>query len=380
MKNISSSLTNNCHHLFCTRNSRNLIPKFDKNRGVFSLQSLIKKQSFTSSTNEEVPFAGWSMPVLYSNMGILASHLHTRADASLFDVSHMLQMRILGKDSVTFIEKLVVADLKELPLDTSTLSVFTNEQGGIIDDTVICKKHDHIYIVSNAGCAQKDLAHIRNELGKFQNQGGDASLEVINDHALLALQGPKSSNVLQNLTEANLNDFKFMTARTLKINGVDCHVTRSGYTGEDGFEIAVPSTEAVKLANTLLENSFVQLAGLGSRDSLRLEAGLCLYGHDLDDTTSPVEAEGGFLGANHILNHIKNGVTRRRVGLIVEGAPARGKVTSGGPSPSLKKNIAMGYVKSGFHKSNTELQVKVRNQLQKARIVKMPFITPNYYK
>ncbi|CAJ0634984.1 6867_t:CDS:2 [Entrophospora sp. SA101] len=353
----------------------------------------------------QVPFAGWSMPVLYSNMGILASHLHTRADASLFDVSHMLQMRILGKDSVTFIEKLVVADLKELPLDTSTLSVFTNEQGGIIDDTVICKKHYHIYIVSNAGCAQKDLAHIRNELGKFQNQGGDVSLEVINDHALLALQGPKSSNVLQNLTEANLNDFKFMTARTLKINGADCHVTRSGYTGEDGFEIAVPSTEAVKLANTLLENSFVQLAGLGSRDSLRLEAGLCLYGHDLDDTTSPVEAgltwtigkrrrqEGGFLGANHILNHIKNGVTRRRVGLIVEGAPARenaeifnmeevkiGKVTSGGPSPSLKKNIAMGYVKSGFHKSNTELQVKVRNQLQKARIVKMPFITPNYYK
>jgi len=221
----------------------------------------------------------------------------------------------------------------------------------------------------------------------------------------LALQGPKAASVLQELCGKDLRDFMFMTARHLNIKGSECHVTRSGYTGEDGFEIGVSSSASIQLANLLLKYPNVQLAGLGARDSLRLEAGLCLYGHDLDDTTTPVEAgltwtigkrrrkEGGFLGAEHVLPQIKEGVKHRRIGLIVEGAPARenaeiyniedeliGKVTSGGPSPSLQKNIAMGYVKSGYHKSSTELQVKVRNRMQKAQVVKMPFVSTRYYK
>ncbi|EXX59023.1 glycine decarboxylase subunit T [Rhizophagus irregularis DAOM 197198w] len=237
-----------------------------------------------------VPFAGWSMPVQYSSLGVLASHLHTRENASLFDVSHMLQMRLTGRDRVSFLEKLVVADLEELPVDNSILSVFTNENGGIIDDTVICKHNDHIHIVSNAACADKDTTHIRKEINKFQQRGGDVNLKIIDDHALLALQGPKAASVLQELCDKDLSDFMFMTARHLNIKGFDCHVTRSGYTGEDGFEIGVPSPASVHLANLLLKYPSVQLAGLGARDSLRLEAGLCLYGHDLDETTTPVEA------------------------------------------------------------------------------------------
>ncbi|CAB4408758.1 unnamed protein product [Rhizophagus irregularis] len=353
-----------------------------------------------------VPFAGWSMPVQYSSLGVLASHLHTRENASLFDVSHMLQMRLSGRDRVSFLEKLVVADLEELPVDNSILSVFTNENGGIIDDTVICKHNDHIHIVSNAACADKDTTHIRKEINKFQQRGGDVNLKIIDDHALLALQGPKAASVLQELCDKDLSDFMFMTARHLNIKGFDCHVTRSGYTGEDGFEIGVPSPASVHLANLLLKYPSVQLAGLGARDSLRLEAGLCLYGHDLDETTTPVEAgltwtigkrrrkESDFFGAEHVIPQIKGGVMRRRIGFIVEGAPARenaeiynnkdeliGKVTSGGPSPSLQKNIAMGYVKSGYHKLSTELQVKVRNRMQKAQVVKMPFVpTSSIYK
>ncbi|CAG8533501.1 16335_t:CDS:2 [Funneliformis mosseae] len=349
-----------------------------------------------------VSFAGWSMPVQYSNLGVLASHLHTRENASLFDVSHMLQLRLSGRDRISFLEKLVVADIEELPFGSSTLSVFTNENGGIIDDTVICKHEDYIHIVSNAACADKDLTHIREEMKKFR---GDVDLKVIDDHALLALQGPKAVSALQELCGKDLADFKFMTARQLNIKSSDCHVTRSGYTGEDGFEIGIPSSASVQIANFLLKYPGVQLAGLGARDSLRLEAGLCLYGHDLDDTTTPVEAgltwtigkrrrnEGGFLGAEHVLPQIKGGVTRRRVGLIVEGAPARenaeiynneneliGNITSGGPSPSLQKNVAMGYVKQGYHKSSTKLQVKVRNRMQKAQVVKMPFVPTRYHK
>ncbi|CAG8640303.1 1806_t:CDS:2 [Paraglomus brasilianum] len=352
-----------------------------------------------------VPFAGYLMPVQYANTGVLASHLHTRENSSLFDVSHMLQTRLTGKDRIAFLEKVIVADVQNLPSGKSTLSVFTNENGGIIDDTVICKHDDHIYIVSNAACAEKDLAHMRTELDKFKKSGGDAELDVITDHGLLALQGPKSAEVLQNILNQDLSDFKFMNGRFIKIKGIECHVARSGYTGEDGFEIAVPAPEAAHLSEILLSNPVVQLAGLGARDSLRLEAGLCLYGHDLDDTTTPVEAgltwtigkrrreEGGFIGAEKILPQIKDGVARRRVGLVVEGAPARenaemlsesgetiGKITSGGPSPSLKKNIAMGYVKSGYHEQGTNLQVKVRNRLQKASVVKMPFVPARYHK
>ncbi|KAL1923700.1 uncharacterized protein VTP21DRAFT_8680 [Calcarisporiella thermophila] len=352
-----------------------------------------------------VPFAGYSMPVQYANLGVLQSHLHTRENASIFDVSHMLQTRLTGKDRTKFLESLVVADLVNLPAFTATLSLFTNENGGIIDDTVICKHDNSFYIVSNAACADKDLAHIRKHLSEFQNKGGDVDLSIIDDHALIAIQGPKAAQALENLLGHSLSDLKFMSSRILNIKGVECHVARSGYTGEDGFEISVPTSDAVSLTEQLLAQPGVELAGLGARDSLRLEAGLCLYGHDLDDTTTPIEGgltwtigkrrreEGGFLGAEKILPQIKGGVSRRRVGLVVTGAPARegaeildlegkavGKITSGGPSPSLKKNIAMGYVANGLHKSGTELQVKVRNRLQKAQIVKMPFVEAHYFK
>nr|KAJ3421748.1 hypothetical protein HK105_002425 [Polyrhizophydium stewartii] len=353
-----------------------------------------------------VEFAGWEMPVQYSNLGVLASHKWTREKASIFDVSHMLQTRWTGKDHVKFIESLVVGDIKGLSVGSSTLSVFTNENGGIIDDTVINKQDDSgLYVVSNAGCADKDLAHIRKHLADFQNKGGDVDVKVLDHVSLVALQGPSAAKVVAGLTSADLSKFGFMSGRHMTVAGIDVYISRCGYTGEDGFEISVPHKDAVKLTEALLAHSDVELAGLGARDSLRLEAGLCLYGHDLDENTTPVEGsltwtigqrrrtEGGFLGADKILPQIKGPVTKRRIGLIVEGAPARegaevfdaagnkvGVVTSGCPSPTLKKNIAMAYVQSGSHKANTELQVKVRNRMQKAVVTKMPFVPQNYFR
>ncbi|KAJ1569498.1 hypothetical protein HK096_002922 [Nowakowskiella sp. JEL0078] len=353
-----------------------------------------------------VDFAGWDMPVSYSGIGALASHHWTRENASLFDVSHMLQTRWHGKDRAKFLESLVVADAKDLPLGSSTLSLFINSKGGIIDDTVINHQDESAYyVVSNAGCADKDLAHINAELEKFRNKGGDVSVDVIDTHSLVALQGPKAVEVLAEITGKDFKDFGFMTARWIDVRGVPVYVSRCGYTGEDGFEISVPHSEIVEFSSRLLTSPHVKLAGLGVRDSLRLEAGLCLYGHDLDDTTNPVEAgltwtigkrrrvEGGFIGAEFVLPQIKSGVDRRRVGLVLEGAPARenteiyslekekiGVITSGCPSPSLKKNVAMGYIKNGFHKAGTEVLVSVRGRFQKAVITKMPFVAHNYYR
>ncbi|KAG1469302.1 hypothetical protein G6F56_003330 [Rhizopus delemar] len=352
-----------------------------------------------------VPFAGYYMPVQYNTLGISASHVHTRQKASIFDVSHMLQSRITGKDRNKFFEKLVVADLHQLPIGQGTLSLFTNEQGGIIDDTIVMQQENSLYVVSNAACADKDTAHIQHHLREFQNQGGEAEFNIIRDHSLIAIQGPSAAAALETLIDKDLKDFSFMHGRHLDIAGIPCHVARSGYTGEDGFELSVPTSEIVRITEKLLSHPDVQLAGLGARDSLRLEAGLCLYGNDLDDTTTPVEAgltwtipksrreTGGFLGAEHILPQIKGGVSRRRVGLLVEGAPARGgaeildkegqvigKVTSGCPGPSIKKNIAMGYVKNGFHKKGTELSVKVRNKVSDAVVAKMPFVEAKYFK
>ncbi|KAJ1912956.1 hypothetical protein H4219_005403 [Mycoemilia scoparia] len=359
-----------------------------------------------------VPFAGWSMPVQYSNMGALDSHLHTRKHASIFDVSHMLQMRFTGKDRVKFLESLVVGDIGDLPAGSGTLSLFTNEQGGIIDDTIITNQQSGdngvIYVVSNAGRADVDLAHIRKHLEVFQKNGGEVELQVIDDHSLVALQGPDSAKVLGELAGGkDLKDMAFMTGRWMDVAGVKCHVARSGYTGEDGFELSIPSSDVVDLTRRLVGFKEVEFAGLGARDSLRLEAGLCLYGNDIDETTTPMEAnlvwtvgkrrrqEGGFLGADIILPQIQaKGGNRRRVGLIVNGAPARagskilaedgvtelGAITSGVPSPSLGKNVAMGYVKKGYQKSGTSLKVKVRSRVQDAQVVKMPFTPAKYHK
>ncbi|KAI7873669.1 CG6415-like protein [Lichtheimia hyalospora FSU 10163] len=354
-----------------------------------------------------VPFAGYSMPVQYKNMGQLASHLHTREKASIFDVSHMLQTRVVGKDRKKFFETLVVADLHQLPIGQGTLSLFTNEQGGIIDDTIIMQQEDCLYVVSNAACADSDLAHIRKHLAEFQNKGGDVDLQVIEDHSLVAIQGPSAAGALKELVGKDLNDFGFMHGKFMDLAGIPCHVARSGYTGEDGFELSVPTPEVVNITKKLLAYPGVEMAGLGARDSLRLEAGLCLYGNDIDATTTPIEGgltwtipksrreTGGFLGADKILAQIKDKslIKRRRVGLIVQGAPARegaeildkegnviGNITSGCPSPCLKQNIAIGYVKSGFQKRGTELSVKVRNRVQDAVITKMPFVEAKYHK
>uniref|UniRef100_A0A2R8PCD8 Aminomethyltransferase n=1 Tax=Callithrix jacchus TaxID=9483 RepID=A0A2R8PCD8_CALJA len=324
-----------------------------------------------------VVFAGWSLPVQYRDSHT-DSHLHTRQHCSLFDVSHMLQ---------------------------GTLSLFTNEAGGILDDLIVTNTSEgHLYVVSNAGCWEKDLALMQDKVRELQNQGRDVGLEVL-DNALLALQGPTAAQVLQAGVTDDLRKLPFMTSAVMEVFGVSgCRVTRCGYTGEDGVEISVPAAGAVHLATALLQDPEVKLAGLAARDSLRLEAGLCLYGNDIDEHTTPVEgslswtlgkrrrAAMDFPGAKVIVPQLKGKVQRRRVGLMCEGAPMRahspilnmegtmiGTVTSGCPSPSLKKNVAMGYVPCEYSRPGTKLMVEVRRKQQMAVVSKMPFVPTNYY-
>lgn len=304
-------------------------------------------------------------------------------------------------------ESLTVADIKELPLYSNMLTVFTNEKGGILDDLIISKQDQHLYVVSNAGCADKDLKHMQDQ-AKIFSRGHQSVVKVekIENESLLALQGPKAERLLMDMAGGHdMRKFLFMESRKMTFKKkIDCLVSRSGYTGEDGFEVRVPSDKAAELAMRWLRKQDIKFAGLGARDALRLEAGMCLYGHDIDDTTTPVEAglswligkrrrvEGGFPGADVIMDQLKNGVERRRVGLIVEGAPARegaiifneagdkviGKITSGCPSPCLKKNIAMGYVAHGSHKIGTPLKVQVRQRMQNAVVSRMPFVPSKY--
>ncbi|PNJ32162.1 AMT isoform 5 [Pongo abelii] len=351
-----------------------------------------------------VAFAGWSLPVQYRDSHT-DSHLHTRQHCSLFDVSHMLQTKILGSDRVKLMESLVVGDIAELRPNQGTLSLFTNEAGGILDDLIVTSTSEgHLYVVSNAGCWEKDLALMQDKVRELQNQGRDVGLEVL-DNALLALQGPTAAQVLQAGVADDLRKLPFMTSAVMEVFGVSgCRVTRCGYTGEDGVEISVPVAGAVHLATALLKNPEVKLAGLAARDSLRLEAGLCLYGNDIDEHTTPVEgslswtlgkrrrAAMDFPGAKVIVPQLKGKVQRRRVGLMCEGAPMRahspilnmegtkiGTVTSGCPSPSLKKNVAMGYVPCEYSRPGTMLLVEVRRKQQMAVVSKMPFVPTNYY-
>jgi len=346
-----------------------------------------------------VEFCGWDMPIQYPD-GIMNSHLHTRSKAGLFDVSHMSQLKITGKDRIKFLEGLVVADLQNLPQGSSQLSVLTNENGGIIDDTIITNAGDYLYVVVNAGCADKDIAHLKKHLEKFN---GDAKMEPI-DRSLLAIQGPSAESIVAKLVKEDITKMPFMTSKEMSVDGIPCRVTRCGYTGEDGFEISVDHSQAVDLAKKLMASGDAKLVGLGARDSLRLEAGLNLYGHDIEQHTTPVEAslnwvigksrreKGGFLGDQKILEQLKNGAPIKRVGLIIEGSPARegatihdkktdkeiGKITSGTFSPVLKQSIAMGYVESGYGKLKTEVNVKVRGKMNPATISKMPFVPSNY--
>jgi len=355
-----------------------------------------------------VNFAGYSMPVEYSSLGIIPSHLHTRKNCSIFDVSHMLQTKVFGKDRFEFIESLTVADVRNLQNNTGSLTLFTNEKGGIEDDLIVTNAEGFLYVVSNAGCREKDIKLMENKIKDMQGQGKDVSLQFLDDQGLVALQGPTMSKALQPLLEVDITKLGFMQSFVGKVAGIEaCRVTRCGYTGEDGVEISVPSDRAQELVQALLSSQgSAALAGLGARDSLRLEAGLCLYGNDIDETTTPVEATlawtiaksrratGGFPGDSIILNQLKNGADKKRVGFLSAGPPIRGqatitdkegnvigKTTSGCPSPSLGKgsNISIGYVDKKVSKLGTNVDIIVRNKSVPATITKMPFVKTNYY-
>jgi len=356
-------------------------------------------------------FAGYAMPTQYAGEGITESHKHTRSHCGLFDVSHMLQSHVYGRDRVQFVESLTVADVEGLQPNTGTLSLFTTEEGGISDDLIITKTDgDYIYLVTNAGCRDKDIALMRDREREMKSQGKDVTVELLDERGLIAIQGPESSTALAAIApKLGLDKMRFMTTAVTDVAGVEnCRVTRCGYTGEDGFEISIPQTAAVAIVSELLSlnAASVRLAGLGARDSLRLEAGLCLYGNDIDETTTPVEAglawtigkrrkvAKDFPGADIILKQVKEKPGRRRVGLVSHsGPPARngteitsanggekvGEVTSGCPSPTLGLNIAMGYVESSLAKPGTKVKLLVRRREVEAEVVKMPFVPAKYF-
>lgn len=346
-----------------------------------------------------VPFAGYAMPVQYPT-GILAEHGWCRNHAALFDVSHMGQAWITGADVAGALETLVPASYRELKAGRTRYTVFTNDQGGILDDLMITHVGpDRWFVVVNAACKEADFARLQ------QGIGDRVTLDVLTDRALLALQGPTAAAVMAHFAPASAA-MVFMQAGPLDVAGIPCFVTRSGYTGEDGFEISVPADQADHLARLFLGHPEVKPCGLGARDSLRLEAGLPLYGSDIDTTTSPVEAaltfaigkrrrsEGGFPGAGRILAELEQGASRLRVGIALDGrAPARahteiqdtegrriGEVTSGGFAPTLNAPIAMGYVETAFAQPGTPLRLIVRGKALEARVVSLPFVEQRYHR
>ena len=345
-----------------------------------------------------VGFGGYDMPVQYE--GVLAEHRWTREHAGLFDVSHMGQCKITGADAISQFERFVPGDYAVLKAGKQKYSLLLNAEGGVIDDLMAGKPdHDGLFVVVNAGNKDEDFAFWS------ANLEGDAKLTVLADRSLIAIQGPEAAEVMLK-HEPVLAEFGFMDTARLMLFGVDCYISRSGYTGEDGYEISVPNADAERIWNTILEDARVKPIGLGARDSLRLEAGLPLHGHDIDPTTSPVEGAltfalsksrkeaANFNGADRILKETTDGPSRVRVGLsIKEGAPARegaeiadmdgnviGKVTSGGPSPTLGRNIAMGYVAPKYAELGTDLKVIVRGKAAAAEVIAMPFVATRYYR
>jgi aminomethyltransferase len=349
-----------------------------------------------------VPFAGYEMPVQYPS-GIIKEHAHTRAAAGLFDVSHMGQVRLSGPGAAAALESLVPVDVAGLAAGRQRYALFTNEQGGILDDLMVANYGDHLVLVVNAAGKAQDLRHLRAHLSDR------CTIEPLGERALLALQGPQAGQVMARLAPAATR-MVFMTVARIEIAGAPCFVSRSGYTGEDGFEISAPAEQAVALARRLLAQPEVAPVGLGARDSLRLEAGLCLYGHDIDAATTPVEADlawalskarradgaraGGYPGAEVIARELAHGVARRRVGLRPEGrVPVRegaelvdgtgrtvGRVTSGGFGPAVGGPIAMGYVETASARAGMELQATVRGRPIAVEVVNLPFVPHRYYR
>jgi aminomethyltransferase len=354
-----------------------------------------------------VPFAGYDMPVQYPS-GVMKEHLQTRLSAGLFDVSHMGQIVVRARsgnneDAALALERLVPVDVAGLAVGRQRYAFFTDENGGILDDLMITNRGDDFFVVVNAACKDADLDHMQKHIGDT------CEINLLDDRALVALQGPRSQAVIAELW-AGLHDMKFMDVREVSLHDVPCIVSRSGYSGEDGYEISIPADKGARVARWLLEHPDVQPVGLGARDSLRLEAGLCLYGNDIDTTTSPVEAglewamqkirrkggarAGGFPGASRILDELENGAARRRVGLKAEGkAPVRshaklyadaegateiGEVTSGGFGPSVEAPIAMGYVPLSHAASGTRIFAEVRGKYLPLVVSTLPFVKPTY--
>lgn len=351
-----------------------------------------------------VPFAGYDMPVQYP-LGVMKEHQHTRDQAGLFDVSHMGQIRLTGAGAAKALETLVPVDIIDLPVGMQRYAMFTNDNGGILDDLMVANLgNDELFLVVNAACKDQDLAHLRAHIG------AQCSIEPLFEaRALLALQGPAAVTVLARLAP-DVAKMTFMQFQRVTLLGVDCFVSRSGYTGEDGFEISVPAADAEKLARALLAEPEVAAIGLGARDSLRLEAGLCLYGHDMNTETTPVEASllwaiskvrradgaraGGFPGAETVFAQQQGGVKRKRVGLLPqERTPVRegaeivneageiiGTVCSGGFGPTLGGPLAMGYLDSAYVALDTPVWAIVRGKKVPLLVSKMPFVPQRYYR
>jgi len=347
-----------------------------------------------------VPFAGYALPVQYE--GVKAEHLHTRSAAGLFDVSHMGQVVVSGDQALAELEALLPLDLYSLAIGKAIYSVLPNEQGGILDDLILTRWSENtFFLVVNAACKEADVAYLSSKLTT-------SKIEVLTDRALVALQGPEAESVLAKY-QPSIAELNFMETAKLPIAGIDCFVSRSGYTGEDGFEISIPQASATELVKKVLRDERVKPAGLGARDSLRLDAGLCLYGQDLSDELNLVQAglwwsvsaarrpdgerAGGFPGAEDIFSLREQGADKRRVGLTVkERTPVRagaeivdasnnivGSVCSGGFSPSLERPIAMAYVNAYEAKAGTQLFAKVRNKFVSVEVTPMPFV-PHRYK
>ena len=345
-----------------------------------------------------VPFAGYEMPIQYSE-GIVKEHISTRTYAGFFDVSHMGQFFLEGDSTLDkALEKIIPADLKSLTLNHSKYSFLLNDSGGIIDDLIITKTQEGFCIILNAACKENDVK----EISKFLNKNHKHFIN--SDLSLIALQGPKAVEILEKLTPG-VSNLKFMTGGNFKFDAANLYITRSGYTGEDGFEISIPNNKVEKLIKFLVENK-VNPIGLGARDTLRLEAGLCLYGHDLNEKTNPIEAnlkwaiakrrreEGGFNGWEKIKELMANGSNKKRVGILPEGriiarentkvfsdhGEEIGLITSGTFGPSVNASVAMGYINSEFSEIGTKIQLEVRGKKHGGKVSELPFFKKSYVK
>ena len=350
-------------------------------------------------------FAGYEMPVQYG-LGILGEHQHTRAKAGLFDVSHMGQVILRGRsyqETALALEKLLPMDVLGLEVGRQRYGFLTNNTGGILDDLMFSNRGDHIFVVLNAACKNSDIKHLKSLLEP------EILVEEVLNRALIALQGPASETVLGELNP-QVKNMKFMDVETLLVSGVECWISRSGYTGEDGFEISIPAADAELVTRSILSNENVEFIGLGARDSLRLEAGLCLYGHDINQATTPVEASltwaiqkvrrangeraGGFIGSKIILKQLDEGTERKRVGFLPQTrAPMRegvevfeterskdtiGIITSGGYGPTVGHPVAMGYIDSKYAQNKNNLFGELRGKRVPVKVSKIPFVPLNF--